>query len=312
MTTLKKEDLRKDIEAKIEELKLHIKALLKDIEEAKVAISDLESSLQRANIDRQKASLDFQKTVADQRASIEVLSTALDKLATFYDGKEGSTIALQQLQAWRRKAGFLQADAAVFTQVSMRRQPSSSSSSSSTTVTVEKTEVDQSQFGKVDDIKGVDSISQGVKAPAPVDLGAPVAIATYKPNKGGAGGVMQMIEKLIYDAKDLEATATQSESEAQAEYEATVADTNDSIAALQKEIVSNTKAVGEAKEELKEAESDLIDTVNELEDLSKYTADLHKECDYYIKNFDARQGARALEIEALQQAKQILSGAVLD
>merc|ERR1719375_1588298 len=146
MTTLKKEDLRKDIEAKIEELKLHIKALLKDIEEAKGAISDLESSLQRANIDRQKANLDFQKTVADQRASIEVLSTALDKLATFYDGKEGSTIALQQLQAWRRKAGFLQADAAVFTQVSMRRQPSSSSSSTSTTVTVEKTEVDQSQF----------------------------------------------------------------------------------------------------------------------------------------------------------------------
>merc|ERR1719375_2786932 len=229
MTTLKKEDLRKDIEAKIEELKLHIKALLKDIEEAKGAISDLESSLQRANIDRQKANLDFQKTVADQRASIEVLSTALDKLATFYDGKEGSTIALQQLQAWRRKAGFLQADAAVFTQVSMRRQPSSSSSSTSTTVTVEKTEVDQSQFGKVDDIKGVDSISQGVKAPAPVDLGAPVAIATYKPNKGGAGGVMQMIEKLIYDAKDLEATAIQSESEAQSEYEATVADTNDSI-----------------------------------------------------------------------------------
>jgi len=300
----------KDLQAKIEFLKLHIKKLLEEIESAKVEVSNLESSLQRANEDRQKANLDFQRTVADQRASIEVLTKALDKLASYYDGKGDSyTIALQ---TWKRKAGFLQTGVSLTQLGSVRQPSSSSSSSSSTSVTVERTSVDQSQFGSVSDIKGVDSISQGVKEDTgPVDLGQPVAIAAFKPNKG-AGGVMQLIEKLIYDAKDLEATAIQSESEAQAEYEATVTDTNESVAALQKAIVTKTAEVGQSKKEKRAAERDVMDTIDELEDLSKYAADIHKECDFYTKNFDARQSARALEIEALQQAKQILSGAVLD
>lgn len=52
-----------------------------------------------------------------------------------------------------------------------------------------------------------------------------------------------------------------------------------------------------------------MDTVNELEGLSKENANVHKECDYLLKNFDIRQKARGEEIEALQQAKSILNGA---
>lgn len=65
----------------------------------------------------------------------------------------------------------------------------------------------------------------------------PVPQAEYKPN-AGAEGIMQMIEKLIEDAHKMTADAKKSESEAQAAYEALVADTNDSIAALNKEIVT--------------------------------------------------------------------------
>merc|ERR1719424_2005255 len=63
----------------------------------------------------------------------------------------------------------------------------------------------------------------------------PVAQATYK-KSSGASGVMSMIEKLIYDTKDITAESKKTESEAQAAYEALVADTNDSIANLTKEI----------------------------------------------------------------------------
>jgi chaperonin cofactor prefoldin len=136
----------------------------------------------------------------------------------------------------------------------------------------------------------------------------PVPQMEYKPSSG-ATGVMQMIEKLIYEAKDLQASAKQGESEDQAAYEATVADTNASVAALQAEVVAKTKAKSEAEKEKLQTESDLNDAVDELERLSKYTADLHAECDYLLKNFDIRQEGRAQEIEALQQAKQILSGA---
>merc|ERR1719198_729918 len=120
-----------------------------------------------------------------------------------------------------------------------------------------------------------------------------------------------MIEKLIQDAKDLMAKSKESENEAQQAYEALVADTNGSVDELTKAIATKTEAKAKAKKEKINTEGDLADTMEELEGLFKYNADLHTECDYTLKNFDARQKARAAEIEALQQAKQILNGADL-
>ena len=127
----------------------------------------------------------------------------------------------------------------------------------------------------------------------------------------GATGVMSMIEKLIEEAKGLMADSKKSEQEAQAAYEANIADTNDSVAALQEEVVTKSKNMAKAKKDLIQTESNIADTVKELEGLSKENADLHAECDYVLKNFDVRQKARGEEIEALQQAKQILNGASL-
>merc|ERR1719443_2861164 len=120
-----------------------------------------------------------------------------------------------------------------------------------------------------------------------------------------------MIEKLIYDAKDLMSSSKASENEAQVAYEQLVADTNASVDDLTKAVATKTEAVAKAKKDKINAEGDLADTIEELEGLAKYNADLHAECDYTLKNFDVRQKARGEEIEALQQAKQILNGADL-
>merc|ERR1719390_337457 len=120
-----------------------------------------------------------------------------------------------------------------------------------------------------------------------------------------------MIEKLIYEAKALTAESRKNEGEAQAAYEATVADTNESIATLQKEVVTKTKAKAAATKEKQQTGEDIAETARELEDLNKYNQKLHGDCDYLLKNFMARQEARAQETEALQQAKQILNGANL-
>merc|ERR1711933_427418 len=117
---------------------------------------------------------------------------------------------------------------------------------------------------------------------------------------------MSMIEKLIYDAKDLMSNSKASENEAQVAYEQLVADTNASVDGLAKEVATKTEELAKAKKDKTRAEGDLADTSDELEGLAKYNADLHAECDYTLKNFDVRQKARGEEIEALQQAKQIL------
>mmetsp|Transcript_37486 Transcript_37486/g.60071 ORF Transcript_37486/g.60071 Transcript_37486/m.60071 type:complete len:730 (-) Transcript_37486:74-2263(-) len=139
----------------------------------------------------------------------------------------------------------------------------------------------------------------------------PVPQMEYK-KSSGASGVMSLIEKLIYDTKDITAESKKSESEAQAAYEALIADTNASIDNLTKEITSKTKAKAQAKKDLTLTQQDHADAVTELENLGKTNADLHAECDYVMKNFGIRQAARAEEIEALQQAKQILDGASLN
>merc|ERR1719440_1013634 len=120
---------------------------------------------------------------------------------------------------------------------------------------------------------------------------------------------MSMIEKLIYDARNLEAESFASEEDAQENYETMVADTNDSVADLQRQIATKTKEKAQAKKEKTETEGNLMDTVSELEGLNKQNQELHIECDYVLKNFDVRQQTRAQEIEAMKEAIAMLSGA---
>merc|ERR1719310_200360 len=85
METMKKEDLKKDQTVQIEDLTSAIKTLTDEIEAAKGQIAQMQIDLQRAGETRVKENADFQKTVGDQVATQEILATALDKLANFYD-----------------------------------------------------------------------------------------------------------------------------------------------------------------------------------------------------------------------------------
>jgi len=138
----------------------------------------------------------------------------------------------------------------------------------------------------------------------------PVPQKEYAPNKGSTG-VMEMIEKLVHEAESLRAESRKGEVQAQAAYEQTIADTNASVEAQQKEVASRSQARAQALKDKLLAESDHADTVRELDGLAKYNGELHSSCDYFLKNFEVRQSGRQAEIEALQQAKQILSGAAL-
>lgn len=143
--------------------------------------------------------------------------------------------------------------------------------------------------------------SQNAQAP-------PVPEMEYKASAGGNSAI-SLIEKIIQDAKGLQAEARAGEAKAQAEYEAFVGSTNVAVSTLAKEVIFKTSAKAGASKEKMEMEGDLSDTVGELEGLDKYKGELYSECNYLMKNFDLRQEARGQEVEALNQAKQILSGA---
>jgi len=136
----------------------------------------------------------------------------------------------------------------------------------------------------------------------------PPGFEEYKKNKA-SGGVMDMIQQIIQDAKAMEAEAIRSEEDAQKAYEDFVKETNASIEAKSKEIVNKSDEKAKAEGELVETKESKEAVMLELEQLSNYDAELHQSCDFVMKNFDVRQTARDEEVEALKQAKAILSGA---
>merc|ERR1712204_19956 len=115
--------------------------------------------------------------------------------------------------------------------------------------------------------------------------------------------------EIINDAKAMEAEAIRSEEDAQKAYEGFVKETNASIEAKSKEIVNKSELKAKAESDLVETKESKEAVMLELEQLSNYNAELHQSCDFIMKNFDIRQTGRDEEIEALKQAKAILSGA---
>jgi len=106
----------------------------------------------------------------------------------------------------------------------------------------------------------------------------------------------------------MENEALAAEQDAQSVYESFMKDSNKALKqyAMTKINLSESKAKAEAG--LSMTKSDLSTTMKELEGLNTVLGDLKKSCDFLLKNFDARQEARAAEISALREAKAILKG----
>merc|ERR1719262_1815607 len=134
--------------------------------------------------------------------------------------------------------------------------------------------------------------------------------ARFKKMEKNAGGsrVVAMIEGIIKDSKQLEAEAIAAEQDSQTAYENFMKESNDSITKLTEETNNLKENKAKAAEELEMTKSDLDQTNSELQGLHDESADLHQSCDYLLKNFFVRQEARQAEIDALNEAKAILSG----
>merc|ERR1712051_797728 len=142
----------------------------------------------------------------------------------------------------------------------------------------------------------------------PVGPPPPPGFEEYK-NNAANGGVVSMIQQIISDAKAMEAEAIRSEEDAQKAYEDFVKETNNSIEAKSKDIVNKSETKAKAETDLVDAKKAKDAVMLELEQLSNYNAELQQSCNFVLKNFDIRQTARDEEVEALRQAKAILSGA---
>jgi len=139
----------------------------------------------------------------------------------------------------------------------------------------------------------------------------PPGFKEYKKNPQSSG-VMGMITQIIEDSKAMEAEAIKAEGDQQSAYEVFVKETNASIEAKSKDIINKSESKGKAEDYLAQSRTEHAGVLTTLDELSAYNSELHASCDYIVKNFDIRQTARDEEVEALKQAKAILSGADME
>jgi len=136
----------------------------------------------------------------------------------------------------------------------------------------------------------------------------PAAGKAFKAN-GMSGGVMQLLEKIIQDAEAADAEAVAGEQKSQQAYATFVANTNEMLDSYEKSIAGKTEAKDKAEADKLTTGQDLASTDVALGDLKDENKALHLSCDYLLKNSNIRQTARQEEVEAIQEAKSILSGA---
>jgi len=140
----------------------------------------------------------------------------------------------------------------------------------------------------------------------------PPGFDEYKKQGQAATPVVMLIEQIIADTKAMEAALAHDEAEAQKTYEGFVKETNSSIEKKSTGIINKSEDRSKAEQDLTEAGTELEGTQSSLDVLSNSAGALHASCDFILKNLEARQAARDEEVEALRQAKAILSGMKLD
>jgi len=137
---------------------------------------------------------------------------------------------------------------------------------------------------------------------------APSGPAQKYEKSSGAKGVMQLLEFIIEQSKAAEQEAIKDESEAQTDYESTVADTTESIEQKEKEIQNRKVVLSKAEGNTADAKTDDTNIMEAKKALVKSAGTLHSDCDFLLKNFQMRQEAFDDEVSALIEAKGLMSG----
>jgi len=152
---------------------------------------------------------------------------------------------------------------------------------------------------------GISIHAHAKAAPSP----PPETYGAYAKKTEGNAVVISIIKMLISDLEKEMTEATTSEQDSQKEYADLMTDSAAKKASDTKSL--NTKQANKAalETQLQNAKDGKTSAGKELSAVVAYIGTLHGECDWLVKYYDVRKQARAGEIDALNQAKAVLSGA---
>merc|ERR1719210_1713980 len=149
--------------------------------------------------------------------------------------------------------------------------------------------------------------NQNKVAPPP----PPETWGPYQKKGQEQSGVVAMMDLLVADLdKEMQEMGVD-EKNAQEEYEVFMKDSQEKRAGDSKSIADKEATKAELEARLQKMGAEHKATFAEAYATATTIKDLHLECDWLLSAFQARKEARAGEVDSLQKAKAILSGADL-
>merc|ERR1719488_408466 len=118
-----------------------------------------------------------------------------------------------------------------------------------------------------------------------------------------------MIDLLIKDLDKEMTEAKATEANAQADYEQTMTDSAEKRAQDSRSLADKQKARADTNADMEAHTEEKAATTKTLMATLEYIQSLHAECDWLLQYFEVRKEARTGEIDALTNAKAVLSGA---
>jgi len=137
----------------------------------------------------------------------------------------------------------------------------------------------------------------------------PAAVEAYSKKGEESNGIIAMMDALSADLQKEMTEGEATEKDAQGDYEQMMADSATKRAEDSKTLTDKQGALAQLEEMLESQTSDKASNGKTLTATLSYISSLHAECDWLVKYFDMRKEARANEVDALEKAKAVLSGA---
>jgi len=283
------DDKKKALERTVEEhenaiatAKEAITTLTEEIAALEKGIKELDNSVVEATEQRKAENVEYKELLASDSAAKDLLNFAKNRLNKFYNPKLFKSAPKRELSESERIA------------VNMGGTPPPTDAPGGIAGT------GISAFVQISEHR---ELQKDAPAPPPETWGA------YAKKGEESTGVIAMIDLLIRDLeKELTEAATE-EKNSQASYEKMMSDSATKRAADSKLLAEKGSTKADTEAELQAREEGKEAAVKEHMATMKYIQSLHSECDWLVQYYDVRKEARAGEVDSLQKAKAVLSGA---
>jgi len=268
-----------DLEKAIDEAKSDVAKLTEELAALASGIKALDKSVGEATETRKEENAEYKASMQADKAAKELIGIAKNRLMKFYNPKLYKPPPKVEMGEEQSIAVNMGSEAAPTV------APSGIAGTGVTAF--------------------VQLASDDTEAPAP----PPETWGAYQKKGQEQSGVTAMMDLLVADLDKHMTESEVDEKDAQSDYESFMQDAKNKRAADSKSISDKEGVKADLEAKLQDMGKEKKSSLKEAMGVAETLKDLHLECDWLLKNFEARKTARAGEVDSLKKAKAVLSGA---